>query len=100
MLSKQRLIAPEICAHYHSGKNYEVHVFLPKVKKEDIELNFHKNGFSVKGHRSDVIFAASHSLAHPVDVNKVKTQYYDVEGLLEITVPLLKPIVPRKITIK
>lgn len=96
---KPRLITPEICAHYHSGKNYEVHVFLPRVKKEDIELNVHKKGFSVKGSKSDVIFAASRTLDHPIDVNKVKTKYYEVEGLLEIIAPLLKPIACRKVPI-
>lgn len=99
-MSKPRLVTPEICAHYHSGKNYEIHVSLPKVEKENIELNVHKKGFSVKGTGPDVIFAASRTLDHPIDVKKVKTQYYEVQGLLEITAPLLKSIACRKVPIK
>lgn len=97
---KRTLVAPEVHTHYHSGKKYEIHVMLPRVKKENIDLNFSKKGFCVKAYRPDAIFSACHQLHHPVDVNKVKTKHYDVEGLLEITVPLLQPIVCKKIPIK
>ncbi|MEM4188403.1 MAG: Hsp20/alpha crystallin family protein [Candidatus Hadarchaeum sp.] len=97
---KRPLVAPEICAHYHSGKKYEIHVRLPQVKKENIELNFSKNGFCIKAQRDDLVFATCHSLDVPVDPNKVRTKYYDVEGLLEIVVPLLKPIKARRVPIR
>ncbi len=96
----KRMVTPEIHSHYHAGKKFEVHVMLPKVRKENIELTFDKKGFCVRGSRPDVEFAACHSFPHPVDMNKVKTKYYNVEGLLEINVPLLHPIATKKITIK
>ncbi|MEM3514130.1 MAG: Hsp20/alpha crystallin family protein [Candidatus Hadarchaeum sp.] len=97
---KRPLVAPEVCAHYHSGKKYEIHVRLREVKKENIELNFSKNGFCIKAQRDDLVFATCRSLDVPVDPNKVKTKYYDVEGLLEIVAPLLKPIKTKRIPIR
>ncbi len=94
------MVTPEICSHYHTGKRFEVHVSLPKVKRADIELSFHKKGFCVKASRPDVVFAACHSFEHPVDMKKVKTKYYNVEGLLEIDVPLLHPVAIKRIAVK
>lgn len=93
-------VAPEVCVHHHSGKNYEIHIKLPGVKKENIDLNFSRKGFSVKGTRADVVFAGSHSLEHSVDVNKIKTKHYDVEGLLEVIAPLVQPLRTKKIQVK
>ncbi|MGC8816717.1 MAG: Hsp20/alpha crystallin family protein [Candidatus Hadarchaeum sp.] len=97
---KLPLVTPEICAHYHSGKRYEIHVRLPQVKKENIELKFSKNGFCIKARRDDLVFAACRSLDLPVDPNKVRTKYYDVEWLREIVAPLLKPVKARRIPIR
>lgn len=99
-MAKKRVISPEVCTHHHSGKRYEIHVRLPRVRKENIELNFSKKGFCIKGSRSDVIFARCYSLEHSVDVNKVKTKFYNKDGLLEIIAPLTKPLRSKKITIK
>lgn len=96
---KRPMVAPEVCVHQHSGKRYEIHVSLPQVKKENIELNFSKKGFCVKALRGDVIFAACHALEFPVDTNKIRTKYYDVEGLLEIIAPILKPVKTKRIPI-
>lgn len=97
---KRPLVAPEICAHYHSGKRYEIHVRLPQVKKENIELNFSKDGFCIRAERDDLIFATCRSLEAPVDTNRIRTKYYDVEGLLEIVAPLLKPVKTKRIPIR
>ena len=99
-MAKRLMVTPEIHSHCHEGQRFEIHVLLPRVKKGDVELNFHKTGFCVKGSRSDVIFAACHTLPNPVDVSKVTTKYYNVQGLLEITVPLLKPIINKRIPIR
>ena len=99
-MAKKRLISPEVCTHHHSGKKYEIHVRLPGVRKENIDLKFSKKGFCIKGSRADAIFSGCYSLAHSVNVNKVKTKFYDEDGLLEITVPLVQPLRSKKITIK
>ncbi|MGQ9788512.1 MAG: hypothetical protein ACUVQM_04320 [Candidatus Hadarchaeaceae archaeon] len=70
------------------------------MKKENIELNFSKNGFCIKAQRNDPIFATCRHLEVPVGTNKIRTKYYDVEGLLEIVAPLLKPIKTRRIPAK
>jgi len=97
---KLPMVAPEICAHYHSGQRYEIHVKLPRVKKENIELSFSKKGFCIKAPRDDVVFATCYKLELPVDTNRIKTKYYDVEGLLEIIAPLLKPVKTKRIPIE
>jgi HSP20 family molecular chaperone IbpA len=99
-MAKKRVISPEVCTHHHPGKNYCIHIRLPGVRKENIDLKLSKKEFCVKGSRADVDFAGCYSLAHSVNVNKAKAKFYDKDGLLEIIVPLTEPLRRKKITVK
>ncbi len=99
-MAKKSILAPEVHVHRHQDKKYEIHVKLPGVKKENIKLNFTKNGFCVEGSRREAVFNGCHTLEHPVNLNKIRTNYYDVGGTLEITAPISKPIKCKKVTIK
>jgi HSP20 family molecular chaperone IbpA len=99
MIMAKKLVSPEVCVHQHEGKRYEIHVKLPGVKKEDIDLRFSRRGFCVEGTRGDTIFSGCYTLENSVDLNRVKTKFYDVEGLVEITAPIVKAVKSKKIRI-
>ncbi|MCW4021203.1 MAG: Hsp20/alpha crystallin family protein [Candidatus Bathyarchaeota archaeon] len=90
-------LTPRVCFD-HDLENYYVEVELPGVKKEDVELNVSEQSLCVRGLREDIDLLGCWYLAHPVDEDKARAKYDN--GLLNVTIPLRKPLKGRKIPIK
>lgn len=90
-------IAPTVYAD-HDHENYYIQVELPRVKKEEIELEVSEKGFCVKGTREDLEFSSCYVLAHEVEAAKAKAKFEN--GLLDIVVPLAHPLSGIKIKIE
>jgi HSP20 family protein len=93
--------------------NFYVHVEVPGMKKEDIELSLHEDCLSISGERkveknsegADVYraerffgrFQRTVSLPAAVDTDKVKAQYRD--GILSVTLPKAEEAKPKQIDV-
>ena len=93
---------------------YFVHLDLPGLKKDDLEINFEDGTLSISGERraeatdenrrfvrverSYGRFFRAFSLPQAVDVEKIEAHFED--GVLEITVPKTEEVKPRRIAIK
>jgi len=82
----------------HDLENYYTQVELPGVKKQDVELSVSEQSFCVRGSREDIDLIAFYYLAHPVNEDKAKAKYES--GLLDVTIPLKKPLKGKKISIE
>jgi HSP20 family protein len=82
----------------HDLKNYYIQVELPGVKKEDVELSISEQSLCVKGPREDIELLGCYVLAHPVDTEKVKAKFEN--GLLNVMIPLKKPLKGKKVLIE
>jgi HSP20 family protein len=97
-----------------SEQGYQVRVFLPNVKPEDIELTAQENTLTIKGQiypwvRDDQkvnwlvqeigsgTFERSVTFPKPINAEQIQTQYE--HGVLSITVPLSESSRPRKISV-
>jgi HSP20 family protein len=81
----------------HDQKNYYIQVEMPGVKKEKIELSISAQSFCVHGTREDVDLLGCYVLAHPVNEDKAKAKFEN--GLLNVMIPLKKPLKGKKIPI-
>ena len=93
---------------------YFVHVDLPGLKKEDLEINFEDGTLSISGERhaqtgdenhkfvrverSYGRFYRAFSLPQTVDVDNIEASFED--GVLNIRVPKTEEVKPRRISIK
>jgi HSP20 family protein len=82
----------------HDLKNYYIQVEMPGVKKEDLELSVSDQSFCVRGVREDIELLGCYVLAHPVDAEKVKAKFEN--GLLNVMIPLKKPLKGKKVAIE
>jgi HSP20 family protein len=109
---------------YETDQGYEVHVAMPGVKPEDIDLTVHQNTLTVKGHYesrtpegkeqtggtqerqqgnwlmreiSSGSFERTITFPRPVDVDKVQTKFE--HGMLTITLPITEASRPRRISV-
>jgi len=82
----------------HDLDNYYIQVELPGVKKEDIELSVSDQSFCVKGPREDISLLGCYVLAHHVNEDKARAKFEN--GLLNIMIPLKKPLKGKKIQIE
>jgi len=94
---RKPVLAPSVCVD-HDLDNYYIQVELPGVKKEDVELSVSDTSFCVKGPRKDIVLLGCYVLAHYVKEDGAKAKFDN--GLLEITVPLKKPLKGKKIPIE
>jgi HSP20 family protein len=90
-------LTPCVCFD-HDVENYHIQVELPGVKKEDIELSVSEQSFCVRGLREDIDLIACYYLAHRVNEDKAEAKYEN--GLLDVTIPLKKPLKGKKISIE
>jgi HSP20 family protein len=95
---KEKLVLSPVVCLDHDLDNYYIQIELPGVKKEDIELSVSEQSLCVRGSREDVDLMACYYLAHPVISEKSKAKYNN--GLLNVMVPLRKPLKGKKITIE
>lgn len=82
----------------HDQKNYHIQVELPGVKKENIKLSVSAQSFCVQGTREDIDLLGCYVLAHPVNENKTKAKFEN--GLLNVMIPMKKPLKGKKIPIE
>lgn len=82
----------------HDQKNYYIQVEMPGVKKEEIELSVSAQSFCVHGVRGDVDLLGCYVLAHPVNEEKAKAKFEN--GLLNVMIPMKKPLKGKKIPIE
>lgn len=90
-------LTPCVCFD-HDLENYYIQVELPGVKKDNIELSVSEQSFCVRGSREDIDLIACYYLAHWVNEDKAKAKYKN--GLLDVTIPLKKPLKGKKIPIE
>lgn len=92
---------------------YQIHLDLPGMKKEDLEINFEDGTLSVSGERraeqssdnrrwvrverSYGRFFRSFTLPQAVNVEQIEARFED--GVLNITVPKTEEVKPRRIEI-
>jgi HSP20 family protein len=98
----------------HEDKdNIVVHVELPGMKKEDINISLHEGSLSISGERRSESkfeeaeayrterfvgrFQRTVGLPAPVAVDRVKAQYKD--GVLTVTLPKTEEAKPKQITV-
>lgn len=91
------VLTPTVCFD-HDLENYYVQVELPGVKKKDIELSISEQSFCVRASREDIDLMGCWYLAHSVNEDKAKAEYDN--GLLNVTIPLEKPLKGKKIPIE
>lgn len=98
---------------FEDKDNFYVHVELPGMKKEEIELTLHEGSLSISGERkgankseeADVYraerffgrFQRTVSLPAQVAADKVKAQYKD--GVLTVTLPKAEEAKPKQIDV-
>lgn len=83
---------------YHDAEKYLIEGHLPGVKKKDIEIDATETSFCITGNKKNVMYSACYSLAHEVDLKKVEAGFQN--GVLDLKLPLKKPVKTVKITIK
>ena len=72
---------------------------IPGVSKEDIKIDFDKNTLTIAGERKRVgTFKRSFSLPNTVEAEKIEARYEN--GVLEIILPKLQAMQPRRIEIQ
>ena len=98
MSKKKRPIIVPVARFSHDAEAYAIDFELPGVDKERIELNVSPQSLCVAGSREDVEFAGCWTLAHEVDEEKTEAKYEN--GLLQLRIPLKKPVEGKKIEIK
>ena len=108
---------------YEDDQGYHMHVSLPGVKPEDIELTVHQNTVTIKGHYSSTTqeprqqgqgtqtqqgnwllrerhsgsFQRSITFDRSIDTDKIETSYE--HGVLTITLPISQASQPRRIQV-
>lgn len=87
-----------VSAIYHDAEKYLIEAQLPGVKKKEIEIEATELSFCIKGHKKNVLYSACYNLAHEVDLKKVEVTFKD--GVLNLKLPLRKPIKTVKIALK
>ena len=83
---------------YHDAEKYLIEGHMPGVKKKDIEIDATETSFCITGSKKSVMYSACYSLAHEVDLKKVVADFKN--GVLELKLPLKKPVKTVKISIK
>ncbi|MGE5085377.1 MAG: Hsp20/alpha crystallin family protein [Bacillota bacterium] len=72
---------------------------LPGVAKEDIKIDFDKNTLTIAGERKRVgTFKRSFTLPNTVESEKIEARYEN--GVLEIILPKLQTMQPRRIEVQ
>ena len=85
------LILPDVfIRHDENDENLLIDVNLPGAKKENIKLEFSKNGFCVdaKNKEGNIEFYGCYTVAHEIIVDKIEASYED--GVLKIKAPFKK----------
>jgi HSP20 family protein len=99
---------------YETEHGYQVHVLLPGVKPEDIELTVQQNTLTIKGQYKPMFeegkkvnwlvqeigsgtFERTITFPKPIDADHVETSYE--HGILSITVPFSEVSRPKRISI-
>jgi HSP20 family protein len=99
---------------FESDQTYHVHVLLPGIKPEDIELTAQGNTLTIRGQFQPSVnsdkqvawlvqeigsgfFERSVTFPKPIDSEKIETQY--THGLLMITVPIHESNRPKRISV-
>lgn len=82
----------------HDHQNYYIQVELPGVKKENVKLSVSDQSFCVEGLREEIDLLGCYVLAHPVNSDKTKAKFEN--GLLNIIIPLKKPLKGKTIPIE
>jgi len=82
----------------HDDKNYYIQVELPRVKKEDAELEVSDQSFCVRGEKTDIELLGCYILTHAVNAEKAKAKFDN--GLLSIEIPIKKILKGKKIAIE
>jgi HSP20 family molecular chaperone IbpA len=83
---------------YHDAEKYLIEDHLPGVRKKDIEIDATETSFCITGTKKNVMYSACYNLAHEVDLKKVQAE--SKNGVLELKLPLKKPIKTVKIKLK
>jgi HSP20 family protein len=73
-------------------------VELPGVKKENVELSISEQSLCVKGSREDIELFGCYVLAHSINTEKAKAKFEN--GLLNVMIPLKKPLKGKKVAIE
>jgi HSP20 family protein len=94
---KRPIIVPVSC-FCHDTEGYSIDFELPGVDKEHIDLEVSAQSVCVVGSREDAEFAGCWALAHEVDENKAEAKYEN--GMLQVRIPLKKPVEGTKVKIK
>jgi HSP20 family protein len=93
---KRPIIIPVAC-FCHDTDAYNMDFELPGVNKEHIELEVAAQSVCVVASREDAEFAGCWTLAHEVDDTKAEAKYEN--GLLQLRIPLKKPVEGTKVKI-
>jgi HSP20 family protein len=83
-------IRPEACLYNSDDdKNLIIDMFIPGVKKQDIDLRMLDDSFTLRAPRGNIEYSISDILCCPVKSKEIKAEYHD--GMLRITAPYKDP---------
>jgi HSP20 family protein len=94
---KRPIIVPVAC-FCHDAEACAIDFELPGVDKEHSDLEVSAQSVCVVGSREDAEFAGCWALAHEVDETKAEAKYEN--GLLQVRIPLKKPVEGTKVKIR